>query len=1353
MRENIYRERWVKRWLKNVVSITLGVMVAVLINGGIAYGNEVLEKEKTQEEQIAELKQEIENLKMQFGDPGVLSTESGVRAMRTLRASATGEGVHFLSLKGDVDAENYNNDGATGPNSIAIGVGALANGDSGTAIGNKARGTEKSVAIGPNATTHQDRVEKPSGGGASVIMAEEYDSKSSVAIGDSAFARADKSIAIGKDSEAGFLGYVFQRDKQIPGIAIGSGAIANAYFANGEDYNNVKSSGLAIGVDAKATGSGPGIAIGDDAFVGNRGAIALGYGAKAYLGDTNANKHEVTSPNGIAIGTDAMAKGRNSIAIGADSGVYEKIGTANSGSSTPAETNAVALGYHSKVERRGSVALGAWSETRRVSLPGLDESRYATNGDYGSNVVVAPFSNAKLKFYDLMNGANYNDTKNTDTVKKLAVNGVVSVGGVYKKDSGGTVSFGRQIINVADGTEDTDAVNLRQLKGAVNGIGTHFVSVKGDSNLGNYKNDGATANKSVAIGTNARAGGEGATAVGNNAYAETNSAIAIGENVYATKPGRSYAGSGIGIGTNIFASDGTIDIGIKSPNVEMMGGKYRGTNTITNRRSSTTVGTESYAAAHYATILGAYSRINTNPSVVAERQVLFGHEISPRVQGFASAITGALNEMNVDGDTRYDGLANVINGTSNIINHANGAVILGAGNTIENSLRDLDTTLSDSGIKDPKNFNNLVKTGDNALGSVGILGGGNQVESTIFANVQGVRNTVENSEHIGTNGSYNRITNADKAVVIGNDIVLAGTNEHKAQRNIVSGFYDPKQKISSDLFENTTVEVNGKQLNGYRYINDSNSTVLINDREFNENVKTGENFKFYSANDFAGSEYNPYMKEYVKTADVSGLTYLKDDGEYIIENGKFEKVETVSGWFSSTFFIDGQQVNKNDPRLANKKSYTKGYYKINGTTADSVQVATVGSITQNIASVSDGKNIKTGAKDIVALGNNITAQTDNSVYLGANSSDGFVDNQANKDAGHKVTTAGTSAYNSATIGETEYKFAAGTPVGIVSVGAPGKERRIENVAAGLVSEDSTDAINGSQLYSVIKNSSATLKYAGNGYDTGIDDTNAKINLNTGTLTVKGETQGETDSNIVTKAKANGEIVLDLNNTIKVGGTNKVTIGGDDGTVETGNVVINKDGATINKGTANQIVMNSTGITLSNDTTPVNNISISSSGISAGNKVISNVADGADNNDAVNVGQLEEVKTQVAANSNLKYAGDTGNGSISLKDGTLGIKGDGNGIKTVADVDGNGKVGLEDIVYVGGKEQPNSVEIDGFGGKVKVGIDDNQVQLDGSAGEIKAGQNVVINGGNKSQILVKGSGTDKVKIDGNIKKAE
>ena len=68
------------------------------------------------------------------------------------------------------------------------------------------------------------------------------------------------------------------------------------------------------------------------------------------------------------------------------------------------------------------------------------------------------------------------------------------------------------------------------------------------------------------------------------------------------------------------------------------------------------------------------------------------------------------------------------------------------------------------------------------------------------------------------------------------------------------------------------------------------------------------------------------------------------------------------------------------------------------------------------------------------------------------------------------STKGLSAYTSETLGSgpgaITLNFSGSTPVGVVSVGAAGQERRIQNVAAGLLSNTSTDAVNGSQLYAV-----------------------------------------------------------------------------------------------------------------------------------------------------------------------------------------------------------------------------------------------------------------------------------------------
>lgn len=104
-----------------------------------------------------------------------------------------------------------------------------------------------------------------------------------------------------------------------------------------------------------------------------------------------------------------------------------------------------------------------------------------------------------------------------------------------------------------------------------------------------------------------------------------------------------------------------------------------------------------------------------------------------------------------------------------------------------------------------------------------------------------------------------------------------------------------------------------------------------------------------------------------------------------------------------------------------------------------------------VIGVGDKDYVASGLNNIVSIGTNAKVTADNSIALGSDS----VANSA-------VATA------SANINGRTYSFAGATPVGTVSVGDSDKERTITNVAAGRISNTSTDAINGSQLHSVIQ---------------------------------------------------------------------------------------------------------------------------------------------------------------------------------------------------------------------------------------------------------------------------------------------
>lgn len=104
-----------------------------------------------------------------------------------------------------------------------------------------------------------------------------------------------------------------------------------------------------------------------------------------------------------------------------------------------------------------------------------------------------------------------------------------------------------------------------------------------------------------------------------------------------------------------------------------------------------------------------------------------------------------------------------------------------------------------------------------------------------------------------------------------------------------------------------------------------------------------------------------------------------------------------------------------------------------------------------VIGVGDKDYVTSGLNNIVSIGTNAKVTADNSIALGSDS----VSNSA-------VATA------SANINGRTYNFAGANPVGTVSVGDSDKERTITNVAAGRISSTSTDAINGSQLHSVVQ---------------------------------------------------------------------------------------------------------------------------------------------------------------------------------------------------------------------------------------------------------------------------------------------
>ena len=169
-------------------------------------------------------------------------------------------------------------------------------------------------------------------------------------------------------------------------------------------------------------------------------------------------------------------------------------------------------------------------------------------------------------------------------------------------------------------------------------------------------------------------------------------------------------------------------------------------------------------------------------------------------------------------------------------------------------------------------------------------------------------------------------------------------------------------------------------------------------------------------------------------------------------------------------------------------------------------------------------------------------------------------------------------------------------------------RQIQNVAAGRVSSDSTDAINGSQLHAVVQAINASSSYVW------------KVTSDGGkNQSLQAVTKDET---VTFAAGNNMEVMQDPNDLKKF-------------------IYSTKNDVTFNKVTVGGNEFTTNGLTIGNG-----GPSMTKTGINAGNKTITNVANGVNNNDAVNVSQLNAAKSNVAAGTNVANVTTTTNADKS-----------------------------------------------------------------------------------------------------------
>ena len=434
---------------------------------------------------------------------------------------------------------------------------------------------------------------------------------------------------------------------------------------------------------------------------------------KAAYNLLNGYKNTGTNVSGVTvIGTNrTVSNAKDTIVMGSSAGGI-----------TTTASKAVILGSEANAEKDGGVALGADS----VASVDKDIAGY----DPSTKLASA----------------------NTSAAWK-ATHAAVSVG------NGSTAT--RQITGVAAGTNDTDAVNVAQLKAIAGGTGSiHFVSVKGgNASSVNYNNDGAKETGAIAIGANAEATANSAVAMGFNAQSNGSGSIVIGESSGlipdASKRGASKGNSSIIIGTE------NVDKGGTKEHAGSNDGILGSNNTIQESNGAFVTGAFNHVSDSYQ-----FGQLSASEQQKLAQAMADGKPLGKYIGKWGSHVfvTG-------DGNTVSQGMNVTISGSQNTVKNSKSQTVIGDSNKITDRNAG---TVSGKQEERTKNVSDLV------------IGKGNDIS--------GNDTYMKGYESLTVIGNNNKAVNPSSSIVIGNNQRLSAIEE-----SVVIGSMTPEEKADPDI--------------------------------------------------------------------------------------------------------------------------------------------------------------------------------------------------------------------------------------------------------------------------------------------------------------------------------------------------------------------------------------------------------------------------------------------------------------------------------------------------------------------------------------------------------------------------
>ena len=1234
------------------------------------------------------------------GDKNISILSDGYR-LRGKQNISIGYGSHVGDSRNAEFALAIGAASAQGNNTVAIGHSALAenvhNSDTSIAIGTLAQASD-SIAIGSN-----------SSGPVSSTRAYLNAQGSSVNIGFRNAIANNKSVILGTNNNYGFGGGTPVSTDG--GVAIGhdnniSGAKNEVIIGSGNNTNG--ESQIAIGTNIQS----------NTHLGGVKGAVAIGYnsefatlnkpsgtlninGVNLDASNYAGNSSSLTYGNTFSIGKLNNERQLKNVAAGEISATSTD---AINGSQLYEAVRAVTAGASPDVYMHvndGTATQGAGNAT--TNLGKVNEKGGATGN---SSIAIGMHASAKKDVgVALGTGSVANDE------------GSVAIGSFYSTNASGVVSYsganatGKNAISILGRTSGENAIAIGfNASPARNAIAMGFQTNANEMSIAIGANRNVAGTGSVAIG---------ATTAGNNTTVEADDSLAllggiqkkstwgnnvknsnaIGRGTFITSDNTTMIGSYDDNRFNQFSTDRTRYIAPRSKNIGMM--TTYGEGTLEN---SVYLGHDSFAFTVNSDTDGENTSSGENSIHTKKYDATGNIVVSNNTTGGAF---GKVSKATINGDeiTGFAGAQSV------------GAVTIGAGDyerRIQNVAAGEVSATSTDGINGSqlyavadtlsKNMSSYMHINDGtstqtvgnattnygysgskagATGNLAIAGGMNAKASGqqslslgSYTKSEGDYSVVIGSSHDTSWSTYGRgqtfalgnysvvlgrgaQTHKDNSIAIGHRAEVQGEDSIGIGKYVFTGGYGNGLTDSSSGITAVGIKlgVNGKNTNvfgqgnidnigGGNPIRANDSTILGNRNGVDSLDSNGQSILPSSINDYATGSHilgndnqasgnnaiaignkifvyqNSVALGYVAKAlgDKSiAVGYgAEARGEKSISIGTGNVVEGAkSSAIGDPSYIDttatGTHVQGNDNGTATNpikasESTFMGNTNLAGTAG-----------TTGIHVV--GNNNTVDSSNVMVMGNNVTVGTglDGAVVLGhASSADQYA-------------AATDSTINGVTFEAAGYAGNTGLNKGsIVSVGATGAERQIKNVAAGAVTATSTDAVNGSQLY---KTAETILKMPINMAGDSGDTVGLKLGK---TVNIKGSVASGadvTDGNIaVVGDKATSTLSLKMAKNLT-----GLTSG------------------TFTDATGNQTVINSAGVTVTPTGTGATPISITTSGINAGNQEIKGVKKGTTDDAAVNKKQMDDALAGIS--STLTINDGTTDGSVNIKTGKLKVVGE------------------------------------------------------------------------------------------------